>query len=602
MAIGRPLSTLNMDDYNGGCNYDPDITSLVATESPNAMNIDFLGTRIRKRKGFRQINDTVTGHSDYGHSLYDFKISGAGHNLVAHFGTKIYKMDNLDGTFDTLLSSAPDVTSYNTEVKQNLIQTYDNNSNEYYWNGTDSTMKILSSSAPGFKHCIEFQGYLLGGNIASNKLRIYYEDINTMIGGSYSDYFTLTGAQDDELTGFFLINGRCYAGTDAGIFRISYIGGVAVFEYKQVISDVGVVPRTLRVVVTNDFGQIAIFLGTDKNVYLFDGSYIRIISKKYREANNDTEFALEYIDDNYINNAHATYDYIKQIYRLFVTVKGKETNTHTINIDVEALAYYPYDNMAFASSIMAKDDLNRPFFIAADYAGRVHKMFPDHNSDNGKVILEYYESPLLMPRSQNIKKSATIDMYFKPVANYRLRMDDKTDFDKTWSNRAHLDMFKNRDKFLGSTTTLGTTFKLGSENEVLRKSVNIPVTNNGYRFKLYTDDGVTGRYCYYITGTVSGTGGGTTVSGTGTTWQSYMTSANGWKIHIKSGDHANTTYDFDYTSSSSGTVSTMEAGDFSGAEYELYKTGCASCAEGWELMKVDYNTQILSVGTSEVRR
>jgi len=601
MAIGRKITEVNTTEFTGGCNYDKDITALAANESPNSMNIMFDGERVFKRKGFKEINSTATGASDYGHSLHDFGVSSA-RKLIAHFGTTVYSMDNLDGTLDTILGSAPDVTSYNAEVKQLLIQTYEDYSNEMYWNGTDSTMKRLSTSSPGFKHAIEFQGYLLGANIDGEELRIYYEDINSMVGGSFANYFTLTGPQDDEVVGWFILNGRCYAATSTSIFRISFIGGVAVFEYKQVISDVGVVPRTLKVVVTNEFGQIALFLGTDKNVYLFDGSFIRVISSKYRLANNDTDIALEYIDDNYINNSVATYDTKWQLYRLFVTAKGNTTNTHCLNVNVNTLAYFPFDNMMFKSVVEATDDLNRRFLVGADYAGRIHKLFGEYNNDNGEVILETYESPPIMPKPTTINKTRTIDLYFKPAARYQLDLDDRTDFDITWKNRAKIDMFKNRDKFLGQTTTLGTTFKLGSETSVLVKRVNIPVTCNVYRYRLQTTGCEAESLCYYITGTVSGTGGGTSITGSGTSWTTDMTSENGWRIHIKDGNHANTTYTFDYVSATSATVSTMAAGDFSGVSYEIYKTDCAPCQKGWELFKVDYNPQLITYGRGEVLR
>lgn len=602
MAIGRRINEVNFEDFKGGCNYNEDITAVAPDESPNSMNVVFDEARVYKRKGFKQINSTATGVSDTGHSLYDIGVENVGRKLVAHSGTVVYAMDDLDGTLTSILAAAPDVTSYNSEVKQLLIQTYEDYSNEMYWNGATSSMTRLSTNSPGFKHCIEFQGYLLGGNISGEGLRVYYEDINSMVGGSYADYFTLTGPQDDEITGWFILNGRCYASTRTGIFRISFIGGIAVFEYKSIISDVGVVPRTLQVVVTNEFGQIALFLGTDKNIYLFDGSFIRVVSSKYRIPNNDTELALEYIDDNYINNSVAVYDTKWQRYRLFVTRKGESDNSHAININVNTLAYFPFNNMHFASVIQAKDNLNRTFLIGSDYNGKIHKLFSDCNSDNGEVILEYYESPPIMPKPAVLNKARTLDLYFKPAARYAVNLDDRTDFDITWKPRAELDMFKNRDKFLGQNTVLGTTFKLGSESSVLVKRVNIPVTSNVYRYRLRSTGCDAGTLCYYITGTVSGTGGGTSITGSGTAWQSYMTSANGWKIHIKDGLHANTTYDFTYTGGVTGTVSTMLAGDFSGAEYELFATECAPCMKGWELLKVDYNPQLLNYGSTEVKR
>ena len=599
MAIGRPLSTLNMGEFVGGCNYNSDITSLDITESPNSMNIDFDKDYIRKRFGYRELNATASGASDTGHSVVEFGVTGVGAKLIAHMGEAVYKMDNLDGTLDTLLAAAPDARSYNSSVKQNLIQTYDNYSQEMYWDGASGTMLPLSDSAPGFKHTIEFQGYLLGGNTSANKLRIYYEDINTMIEGTYGDYFTLTGSQDGYISGFFLINGRCYAGTSDGIFRISYIGGLAVFQYKQVISNVGIVPGTLQVVVTADRGQLAMFLGTDKNVYLFDGSFVKNVAQKYRMPNNDTPICLEYINSAYINKSHSVYDPIKQIYRLFIVERGQTECNYALNINVDTFAYYPYDKMAFASAAIVRDVLGRQSLVGADYSGKLHRMFINHNSDNGTVILESYESPILSKKLEAVAKASTMDLYFVPKGNYKVRYDDRTDFDKTWKTRHDIRMFATADKFLGGNTNLGTTFKLGSDVSVVRKAINIPIVENGYRFRLRTTGSSSGDACYYEAGTVAGTGATTSITGTSTTWTSDMTSANGYRIHIKDGNHANTTYTFDYASATTATVGTMAAGNFTGASYGIYKTSCASCSKGWELIKVDYNKQLLSIGTAE---
>jgi hypothetical protein len=207
-----------------------------------------------------------------------------------------------------------------------------------------------------------------------------------------------------------------------------------------------------------------------------------------------------------------------------------------------------------------------------------------------------------MPKPTAINKTRTIDVYMKSTGRYKLDYDDRTDFDVTWKNRVDISMHKSRDKFLAQNTVLGTTFKLGSEASVLVKKINIPVTCNVYRFRLRTTGADAGSLCSYITGTVSGTGGTTSITGSGTSWTSDMTAANGWRVWIDDGNHANTTYTFDYVSATSATVSTMAAGDFSGASYMVYRTDCAPCMQGWELLKVDYNPQLLAYGRAEVMR
>jgi len=605
MGIGKQLSTFQAEEFSGGCNYRPDITELKPNESPNAINVVFDRETVYKRTGYEKLNATSAGTNDYGYGLFDFGIEGTGRLLVAHFDDAVYKMANLDGTLTSIRTSAPAVKSYSAKVKTSLIQCYENYSAEYYWDGTSSTMAVLSASAPGFKYPIEFQGYLLGGSISSSRLRIYYEDINTMIGGAYADFFTLPGGRDDSMTGWFILNGRLYATTKTAIHRISFIGGAAVFDDKEVVSTTGAVPRTARVIVTNDFGEVCLFLGYDKNLYLFDGSVVRVVSEKFRYANNETPIALDLLDDTYIEESHAVYDTIRQVYRLCITKKGETLNNYALNIDARTLAYYPFDNMTFLSSEIARDNVGRRYLIGANYAGHLMKMFINSNHDDGEVIIENYEGAPIIFGASRVYKNQDLGLYFNPVANYELILEDRTDFDKTWKSRDTLPMRDVKDRFLGVSDVLGNTAYLGSEVEVLRHAVRIPVTQNVYRFRLRSG-GTSGLQCSYTTGTVAGAGGGTSVTGTGTVWTSDMTSVNGWKIWVKTGTHLNYVYNFTYVSATSATVSTMQgtspANDFTGASYEVFRTGHAACGLGWELLKVELSGQPLTVGRAESLR
>ena len=160
-------------------------------------------------------------------------------------------------------------------------------------------------------------------------------------------------------------------------------------------------------------------------------------------------------------------------------------------------------------------------------------------------------------------------------------------------------MVNSRDRLLGENFVLGETGTLGSESTVVYHHINIPVTHNFYRFRLGTK-GTSGAVCRYTTGTIAGAGGGTVLTGTSTAWTFDMTAANGWKIWVEDGEHKNFVYDFTYVSPTSATVSTMTgaspADDFTGASYELYRTGHAACAKRWELLKIDYTVKAMSVG------
>jgi hypothetical protein len=420
-----------------------------------------------------------------------------------------------------------------------------------------------------------------------------------MIGGSYTEFFTLSGGRDDEITGFFILNGITYCSTTSSVFRLSFVGGVTVWEFKEVISTTGAVPRTAKTVATDEFSELVIFLGFDLNLYSFDGRVVRVISDKYRTPNNDTPIALGLVDRGRIENSHGVYDVIARVYRLFVTKKGDDDNKFCLNVDVRNLSYYPYDNMTFGSVTVAQDAIGRLFLIGADYTGAIHKMFTDVNDDDGVVIVENYDSPPAAQGESRFKKGQTMELHFTPVANYSVTYDDRTDYDKTWNPRTTIPMVNSRDRILGENFVLGETATLGSDVSVIDAQINIPVTHNFYRFRLHTD-GTAGQICRYLTGTVAGSGGDTLLTGTSTVWTSDMTAANGWKIWIDDGEHKNFIYDFTYVSATSATVSTMTgtspANDFTGASYELFVTGVPACEKRWELLKVDFNTKPLSVG------
>ena len=74
----------------------------------------------------------------------------------------------------------------------------------------------------------------------------------------------------------------------------------------------------------------------------------------------------------------------------------------------------------------------------------------------------------------------------------------------------------------------------------------------------------------YNTGTVSATAASADITGSGTTWTSGMTTANGWKIKFTGQDHV---YDFEYVSATTATISPVFSGgnNISGNGYTLWR-------------------------------
>lgn len=427
--------------------------------------------------------------SPVGFSLTDFSDTNQHHRQVAHLGSTVYAFDRMTTTKTTLRAAAPRIRSYNAKVSSYLIQTYNDRSAPYYWDGAAASMALVSSHAPGFKRVIEFQGYLIGMNTATNPTRCYYQPIGNILGdgAAYTDYFTLTPApNDDEITDPFLLNGRLYAGTHYGIFRISFVGGVTVFEFKQVISDVGVVPCTAQTVITKQFGQVVIFLGTDKRLYMFDGANVKTISDLYYYHNKVTPIALDLIDDNYKENAFAVYDLTKRVYRLVVTKKAASTNYYMMNVDIDTFAYYPYDHTMLSSGSICYDAFLRPYLVCTDYLGSLHKMFVDTPTDNGVAINEYYTSPLVSKQSIAVKTSAALTLHMLPTSSAKLQVYGKVDFRRAWDLLQEIPMLSSRDKALGQSFVLGSSV-LGSEKDLIFPQIGTAFTFNDFQFKLLSD-------------------------------------------------------------------------------------------------------------------
>lgn len=510
MATGKSLESFDIADVSGGCNYSDDISAVTATQSPDSMNVEFFNGRIRKRKGVYPVHVSAYAYDDatsvaydaainydygllnsasVGNSIVDFSDSRGYHKQVVHFNSTISAYDRLRDSATTLRSNAPTTKSFNTKASSFLVQSYNDYSAPYYWDGLAASMAILSPNAPNFKRSIEFQGYLIGMNTRLNPTRCYYQPIGNILGApaAWDQFFTLTPApNDDEISDSFILNGRLYTGTKYSIFRVSFVGGITVFEFKQVISNTGIVPGTVQTVITQQFGQVAIFLGTDKRVYMFDGAFVRDISKLYYYHNQTTPIAMDLIDDNYKENSFAVFDSVYRIYRLFVTRVGDNQNKYCLNIDVDTFAYYPFDNMTMSAGCMCFDNLLRPFLVCINYQGQILKMFVNTSTDFGTPINEYYTSPLVSKASNAVTQGKGINLRIPPSSDANLQIYDRVNHASTWELRQKIPLCSPKDKTLGTSFVLNSS-KLGSDKMVLTPMISINVTFNFYQFMISCD-------------------------------------------------------------------------------------------------------------------
>jgi len=89
---------------------------------------------------------------------------------------------------------------------------------------------------------------------------------------------------------------------------------------------------------------------------------------------------------------------------------------------------------------------------------------------------------------------------------------------------------------------------------------------------------------YYNTGTVAINAAATSITGTGTTWTTAMTSTDGYKIKIAGNDNV---YDFTYVSATTGTISPALSGatNLSGASYQIFRDDYSLATDFCRLLK-----------------
>lgn len=364
---------LSQEEFNGGLNTLSDPFSLQPSESPRVVNVNFNeDASLEKRQGREKLNTTVTGATDSCNGLFDFGISSGVRKVIGQFGTSVYKMDDLDGTWDSILSSRNNCLNYFDRIAGYLVNSTDDREILKYWNGTDASMVTLNDDAPNVKFIGEFNGYMLAMNTSSNARRIYYELTSTMFTGDWGDYFTLPSSSDDEIMWGVELRGRYYVSLKNSWYRLSYISGDAVFDYKLTSSTVGAVPRTAKVVTIPNVGEVIMYLGWDKKVRIFDGTTATPISLKYEKSNNDSNIYLENINQAQLRYCHSKVDTVNSIFHLFISNGDSGTINVRLDINYKTLACSPHTNQDILSAVMAEDISGKKYLIGGDYNGTAY--------------------------------------------------------------------------------------------------------------------------------------------------------------------------------------------------------------------------------------
>ena len=418
------------------------------------------------------------GASGFAWAMYDFGASNLRWLTVA-VGTGISASSNLGVSFVVVATTRTQNYQYFNRSKNILIATSDSYDVPLYWAGSVGTFfaTIAPNSAPGAKFSANYQGFCIllnsqDSNGVINKRRFHYVDDNVQLTSTWQDFFDLPSSDDDELTGWFVLNTILYVSTKYRIFKVSFVGGNPDWSYEEV-KQFGYVPRTIRRI-TIAGGDAVVGLDWSRRLRMFDGSDDLIISDNMENENSMCDFATKKISfaGSGLVVSHAEYDPLEQEYRMNLAIGANSTQTtHALLLNARTLAMYPYANQMYQCMCVA-ESAGRQFLMAADRSGFVY-ILNTGNLDVATPINEVYDFPFLYQKLPgSVHKAKKIDLYFSVDSCGSIYFQDRADFSSLWSNNRSVITITEADSLVQKI-----------------HSIDIPATQNVWQGRIMSSSG-----------------------------------------------------------------------------------------------------------------
>lgn len=254
---------------------------------------------------------------------------------------------------------------------------------------TSLKVKFLSTTAATFfidQVSVEKQQE---GTISDNADRIQRSAIGLFDDWDGTDSGTnnIATAKDVGLTGSFIINDRMYVTKKHSIHRFTYTASTPLVDIKQIRSSIGTSsPRSAKNVVIPGRGEVVIFLGTDRRLYVFDGFDSTSVSTNIEFNNGITSVYMQNINTQVLDKVFAVVHDDNPWYEIFVPIGNSTTPDFSIVYDYIAKSFWPMGNRNFISGAQSDNGSGQiVVYLGDNSAGFVHTS-SSGNSDNGSSI------------------------------------------------------------------------------------------------------------------------------------------------------------------------------------------------------------------------
>ena len=416
---------LEVKDFSGGQVTKSPPKNIDSKFSIDCLNVYSEGAMLRKRLGITSINPTAA--SGAGNGMYNW-IRGSDSTaqwLVTFWGSSLFKMDVVggawDGSFDAISAHSASGTAFAASPMSfanfNGVLIMATESYDVVQRMTISEASYFNlitggaGTAPQCKYLFNWKNHMWYVNCLNSNDQVTHSAIN-----SYNDFTGSTAGSnniltenDIGLTGGFILNGRLYITKSFSIHRFTYTGSPSpLVEIRTIKSTTGTMsPRSIKNVDTPE-GEVVLFLGTNRRLYLCDGQDTQDISDSIDISNGLSSVYMQNINANALSKCFAAIHPDLNWYELFVCIGTATSPTHSIVYDYRQKSLWPMSNRNFSYGNISDNGSGQKLVYAQAATNGKLYLTNNSNSDDGSSINGYWTSaklgnPIVLQRFDEIE-------------------------------------------------------------------------------------------------------------------------------------------------------------------------------------------------------
>ena len=448
-------------DYAGGLNAAENPLRIKDNETPDCINVhtSVFGS-VEKRKGKSKLNSSAVGATAIGYASMDFVISPTSRALTTIFDNTLYKMDDLDGTYDSITMTVA-IGTGRAELRQytgKLIIASHVSGNVQSWTSGDAATAAITGSA-AFKYIWsdDITGRLWAAGLASNDGVAYFSPTNALSFDTTNDKLVISNI--DQILGFRTLKGRLFAFGRLGWYRIDDLGGTPRYGTRWVCGPGTNSPESVQLADIIGVGEGLIYLDTDKKLRYFNGQDTAILSYKFdHRSTTSPAHTLDRIDGSRFDEVHALVWPSRNWYMLHYTEGSDGTNQKCMIYDLTSKSAWPFTNVLANTAAVVQDSNRALRLYQTGYTGYTWQADTGNNDDGATIPSRYDFSRKPSGEMQgkgNMFKWRQIALTLKAIGDFTISLQVRMDIATGWTELQDIDLS-------GTGATLGS-FVLGTD-------------------------------------------------------------------------------------------------------------------------------------------